>query len=604
MSGRIRRLWLMLALSALVPAGAVGTVALLYRQVFEQERVRLVATARSAVRLIDALDEADPSVKDETDIESVHDRLSRLFRSTISHRLLGETGKIELGRREGNVVIILAASREVSEVDPLPRSLPIGSPIGEPIQRAVRGESGTVVGLDSFGILVLAAFEGSAEGGLGVVAKVAVAEIREPFLRAGWMVGAFIALILIGGMVVLWQITEPLIGSLEESQRRYRSLFESIADPVVLLDPFNRRFHEVNDPAERYLGYTREELRQLPLSVADAANVDASESAREEAMRTGRALRFDTQHRIRSGELRDVRVSTVRVLIEEKLYLLEVWSDVTEFRRLERALRRSRDELEDRVHQRTAELAASMQRLEAEVAERRHMEQSLHALSRRLLDLQDREWRRIANELHDEFAQLLVAAQLGVQRLFDELPAERAELRDVGRRVLDNLAAVIAATRTMLQSLHPTVLDTLGLVPALEALVQDFKRNTGIVCRLSVDGTPVGMTAESQLAVYRIVQEALQNVTRHAAAAHVDVAMNVTPERLRVAVRDDGKGMDPDSQRVSLSYGLTSMRERAAHCGGTLTVRSGSAAGTTVTVEVPLAASAAEGTRATPDGRA
>jgi signal transduction histidine kinase len=140
----------------------------------------------------------------------------------------------------------------------------------------------------------------------------------------------------------------------------------------------------------------------------------------------------------------------------------------------------------------------------------------------------------------------------------------------------------------MQRSLYPTVLDNLGLEAAIDDLVGDFQESSGVACNLDMDGEPFELDIEKRQAVYRIVQEALINVTRHAQASEVDVVLRREGSILHVEIRDDGRGLDAEAERETDSYGLTAMRKRAEICGGSMTIRAQDGEGTVIAVEVPL----------------
>ena len=156
----------------------------------------------------------------------------------------------------------------------------------------------------------------------------------------------------------------------------------------------------------------------------------------------------------------------------------------------------------------------------------------------------------------------------------------------------EDIDRAIQTMRTMQRSLYPTVLDHLGLDAAIDDLVKDFQERSGIACNLEMEGEPFELETAKRQAVYRIVQEALTNVMRHAEASEVDIILRREGPRLQVEIRDDGQGMDPAAEKQTDSYGLTGMRKRAEICGGSLTIRTEPGGGTVVTVEVPLDATA------------
>jgi signal transduction histidine kinase len=194
----------------------------------------------------------------------------------------------------------------------------------------------------------------------------------------------------------------------------------------------------------------------------------------------------------------------------------------------------------------------------------------------------EQERRRWARELHDETLQGLAA--LGVL-LSSGLRAGGEALEQAARHATDQLSTEIANLRALITELRPASLDQLGLVAALEGLARRSADVDGLELELGVDVREDALDSELKTAVYRLVQEALTNVGKHARAAHVDVAVEQGPDAVRVRVADDGHGFD--AAEPTEGFGLAGMRERAALMGGRLEVET-SAAGTAVTAVFPI----------------
>jgi signal transduction histidine kinase len=201
---------------------------------------------------------------------------------------------------------------------------------------------------------------------------------------------------------------------------------------------------------------------------------------------------------------------------------------------------------------------------------------------RRVVEAQEAERRRIARELHDETGQALVSVLMGL-RLVDQQTEGAGEAIGELRETVSN---AIQELRALAVELRPTALDDFGLGPALERLGDTFARRTGIRVELDVSRLDDGRLGErTETALYRIVQEGLTNVAKHAGAASASVVVGRSGDAVRLVVEDDGHGFDPAAADGGL--GLVSMRERAELVGGKLEVES-SAAGTTVTAVVPV----------------
>lgn len=201
------------------------------------------------------------------------------------------------------------------------------------------------------------------------------------------------------------------------------------------------------------------------------------------------------------------------------------------------------------------------------------------ASSARTLAAQESERQRIAQELHDEIGQSLTVVLLGLKRVLDQAPDElREEISSVQETVRQSLDEV----RQVARRLRPGVLDDLGLVSALNALATDFTQGSGVAVVHSMDPVPPPIQPDLELVVYRVAQESLTNVARHAAASRAELSLTATDDELRLRVADDGKG----GEHLE-GMGIQGMRERAMLVGGRVTVEAGAAGGTTVSLVVP-----------------
>ena len=229
-----------------------------------------------------------------------------------------------------------------------------------------------------------------------------------------------------------------------------------------------------------------------------------------------------------------------------------------------------------------AELAASKER----VAVKRDM---LGAI----LNAQEAERARVSRDLHDDVGQSLTSVLLALRLVESSLAGIEVDVGDARRRTEDVRELVADALRRARQlafDLRPTVLDDVGLSPALERLVQATTARGIVAVELATEGlTDTRLSSEVETVVYRVVQEALTNVLRHARASTASVTVIVTEERVRALVEDDGIGFDAGAAPVRGHLGMVGMVERAELVGGTLELSSNPGAGTTVLLEVPLA---------------
>jgi signal transduction histidine kinase len=253
--------------------------------------------------------------------------------------------------------------------------------------------------------------------------------------------------------------------------------------------------------------------------------------------------------------------------------------------------------LESRVSLRTAALDASNQRLRGAIEERLDAEEALRRSRAELHELaavgttaREQEKMRIARELHDELAQSLAMLIMDLgwlqERVGDGDGAIRAKIEAMRKL----LSASVASTRRMASDLRPLVLDDFGLVAGIEWLVEKFSERYGVPCELRIVPRDVDVPDPYATAVFRILQETLTNVARHAHARHVDVEVCFAEGRIQLGIRDDGCGFDLTASRKSNSFGLVGLRERAYLIGGDLLLESAPGKGTSIELTIPMTA--------------
>jgi PAS domain S-box-containing protein len=225
----------------------------------------------------------------------------------------------------------------------------------------------------------------------------------------------------------------------------------------------------------------------------------------------------------------------------------------------------------------------------AEAELERHRAQ-LRGLAARLEAAREAERARIAREIHDELGQALTALKIDLLWLKKRIPESSPELV----HKLDGMAAIMDSTAQGIQQvaaeLRPSVLDELGLRAAIEWEAREFATRTGIECRVELPKEQPRLDPSRATAVFRIFQEALTNVARHAAATHVRVRLGVTPKAVELTVQDNGRGIRDGALGDSRSLGLLGMRERASNFDGNVTIAGTTGAGTTLTLTMPRGA--------------
>lgn len=257
------------------------------------------------------------------------------------------------------------------------------------------------------------------------------------------------------------------------------------------------------------------------------------------------------------GEIRDVEATAASFVDAGGIAILSMLRDVTERKRGESALVESHREL--------------------------------RALAAALESIREEERKRLSRDLHDELGQLLSALALDVELLKRTLGAHDKELLSHAEEMGRLVSTTVAAVRRIAKDLRPPMLDTMGLVPALEAMAAEMSERHGARCFLRADCEDLDLSDDVATQVFRMVQEALANVVKHAHARTARISLSRSECGVVVRVEDDGRGMPPADQRLPGGCGLIGMRERAFTLGGKFSVRSEPGAGTTVEFVLPLA---------------
>ena len=233
-------------------------------------------------------------------------------------------------------------------------------------------------------------------------------------------------------------------------------------------------------------------------------------------------------------------------------------------------------------------LEASIQLRTAELTESR---EQLRQFSARLRDVLEEERARISRQVHDELGQMLTILKMQLGTLSGRLNSDQHELRDKARDMRQYIDESIQTVRQIASDLRPAVLDDLGLVAALEWQVKNFETHTDIRCRLITNVDDLELDRSIATGLFRITQEALTNVMRHAQATQVVVELISEADTVELEIRDNGKGITENELNASKSLGIFGLRERAQLLDGTLEIRGVPDEGTTVAVRISLAPS-------------
>jgi PAS domain S-box-containing protein len=357
-----------------------------------------------------------------------------------------------------------------------------------------------------------------------------------------------------GGVAVFRDISERKWAEavLRDSEARFRTIVEASACALIILSS-ERRICEFNPHAEQLFGVARARaLGENFLELCLPEEYREAVSGDIERVLAGESTPGFEVPAVREGAERTVLWGFSRLAEPGagKPMVIATGHDITERRQAEQA-------------RRVRELAAYLQ--SAREGERAH----------------------VAREIHDELGQALTGLKFEVSLLSRKLGSEDPELsrrlQDVGR----SIDTTIGSVRRIVTELRPQILDELGLLEAVRWHVAEFEKRTGVRCTTELPEEPPDWSTDRTTAMFRILQEALTNVARHAEAKQVRVRLERREDRVLLEIRDDGKGFSRERAAAAASFGLLGMEERARMFGGSLEVVSRRREGTTVTVSIP-----------------
>jgi PAS domain S-box-containing protein len=348
--------------------------------------------------------------------------------------------------------------------------------------------------------------------------------------------------------------------ALQASEEKFKGLLESAPDAIVIVDG-EGQIRIVNSQTEKLFGYARDELlgKSIEMLMPDrfrgrhvAHRMDYFLTPQVRVM--GAGLELYGLHKDQREFPVDISLSPLKT--EDGILVSAAVRDITERQRAQLDLQASYTQL--------------------------------RALASRLEAVREEERTRIARELHDELGQALTALKIDLSSLAGRLPKRNDTLRAGAQAMSDEIDATIKTVRRISTELRPGMLDDLGLAAAIEWQGQEFAARMGIECQVRLPDHDLVPNREQATAIFRIFQETLTNVARHADATKVDVTLESVGDTIRLLVHDNGRGFDRAQVTAKHSLGLLGMQERAETLGGSLEVESAFGQGTIVTAVMPL----------------
>ena len=382
---------------------------------------------------------------------------------------------------------------------------------------------------------------------------------------------------------------------LAESRDRYSDLYDFAPIGYFTLDE-KGLIAEVNLAGADLLGCERASLltkKGFSQFIAPGSQ-DAFYSHRKRALETGTKQVCEIELKGKNDRSFYAQVQSVAVIGDggNLTQLRTAVVDVTERKRAEVALLEAHRELERRIEERTADLMATNAQLQKEIEERKRMEEALqkstnelHLLSSRLLSIQEDERKGIALDLHDTIAQSLSAVRMFLEAKLSAMAPSPPPGVSI-ERIYSMLGDCITELRKIIYHLRPSILDDLGIIIAINRFCEEFQDvNRGLHVVREVTAKEKDIPEEHKIVIFRILQEALNNVSKHSQARNVKISLRKKEGGIELLVEDDGAGFDVDhtgSGGLGKGIGLSSMKERAYLSGGSLSIQSRKGVGTAV----------------------
>lgn len=357
-------------------------------------------------------------------------------------------------------------------------------------------------------------------------------------------------------LVLIRDITDTQLAQqrISESEHKYRTLVEQASDAIFIAN-FKGEFQVVNPAATRISQFTEQELLQMRIHELTIQQQLQAMPFRLEEIAAGNTATSERKLKRKDGSIIDVEIAAKIIAPDRFLAFVR---DISERKKVEAALMQSREDL--------------------------------RRLSNHIENIREQERLHISREIHDELGQHLTVLKMDVSRLAKKLDPSEKVLHNEIEHILGSINSMVMVVRRISTALRPGLLDDLGLIAAIDWFCQDFEKRTGIQTSFISGVQEEELPKDWNIGIFRILQESLTNIARHAGATRADVSLVKQDDQLILLVEDNGQGLDPQIVENQKTLGIMGMKERAIMMGGSYSLQSSPAHGTLAELVLPLPA--------------
>ena len=384
--------------------------------------------------------------------------------------------------------------------------------------------------------------------------------------------------------------------ALRTNEEKYRSLFSTEQDAIVIVNADTRRIVDANDAALRLYGYSKEEILKLTGLDLSAVPEESDAAISKVAMSTDKQVHYHTRnHKKKNGTVFPVEISSGIFMLQDGKFISAAIRDITERRLAEESLQKSNEELEIRVKKRTADLTSTVKTLQREIKERKQAQKEveiyqgqLRALISNLTTIEEKLKKRISEELHDNIGQCLALSSIKLSQLRKSNKSLNKEIKEI----LKLIEQTIRFIRSLSFELVNPILYQMGLIPAIKWLSGEIKEKHGIDVDFESNEKLNKLNVETSVLLFKTINELLLNVVKHSKAKKAVVSLTSQGDNLQVKVEDNGIGFNTSEINNYIidnnSLGIFKISEKIKYLGGTFDIKSKPGQGTVVTFITPI----------------